>query len=478
LLEKGKIKSAFKWQVLNISSQAILQFVFIMISARILPKEVHGAFAILNALVFVMTISSEGGVSSALIQRKIINKKHISIAFYLTVFISLFLFIIIYFSSDFISDFYDRKVKMKEIQLASLIFVIMAIGKVSEAFLIKEFRFKQLFISKNISFIIGNILVVFVLANLNFGIYSLILGFITTQLITVLLYYYFSQHSFAFNWGKKEFNDLFYFGSSFTLLRVVNYLSSQADKLLIGKYFSVTSLSIYEKGQYISKMPPKYVGNAIDAIMFSAFSKIENKKTKGEYFDIILAFVFLIGIYFGLLFYYNADLFVAVILGDNWSDAVPFLKILSLSIPAILLARIGDIIVRAENKMFKSLPIKVLFLLSIIISVLVFKDEQLIFVSALIVICYWIHGFLMYFLSMTIMKRNIIRGVLIFFLLIFIGFLIYLKFYFIELLINNNWYFLLINIIVDSIILSILLFVFKNNRFVIMFKNIFIKKIA
>jgi len=474
LLEKKVLKSAFKWQVFNISLQAILQFVFIFISARVLPKEVHGAFAILNALIFVMTISSEGGVSSALIQRKNVNDKHISIAFYITMLISTILFIAIFFSSGIISEFYDQKIGINEIRWASIVFVLMALGKVSESYLIKYFKYKELFISKNVSFLIGNIVCVYFFAKLGYGIFALIYGFIVTQSINTALYYLFYRHSLKFNWGKKEFNELFYFGSSFTLLRVVNYLSSQIDKLLIGKFYSVTALSVYEKGQYISRMPAKYVGNTIDSLMFSAFSKIEDNVKKGKYFLMITAGIFFSGLYFACLFYFNSDIIVTIILGSNWLDTVPYLQLLSIAIPAILLARLGDVIVRSENKMFKSLPVKLGFLLLLLGSIYIFSDSELLFVTAMVVVCYWLHGAAMFTLSVLLLKSNPLKFLKLYVLIIVLIVMLILKYFGIDNVGLSDLNKIIINIFTDVLLLLIAGWLFRKKPFVVKIKSAFL----
>ena len=359
MLHKGKVRNAFKWQVLNISLQAVFQIAFIMMSARVLPKEVHGVFAILNSFIFVLSITSEGGVSSAIVQRKEINKKHISISFYITMILGLLMFLTIFGFSGVIANFYDEKVTQQQLILASFIFIFKSLGSVSRAFLVRNFEFKQLFIANNLSFFIGNIIVVYILATLGYGIYALIYGYIITQFVQSVIYYLSAKHSFKIYWAKEEFNHLFYFGSSFMLLKITNFLSSQIDKLLLGKYVSVELLSIYEKGQFISKMPPKYFGNSIDAIMFSSFSKISDPDQKNTYFSNIALVIIAIMFFFSTFIFFNAELLVQFFLGKNWLDTVPYLKIFAFVMPAMLLARFGDIIVRSENKMFKGIPIKV-----------------------------------------------------------------------------------------------------------------------
>ena len=463
MIHKEKIKKAFKWQLLTISVHAVLQISFIMLGARLIPKEVHGAFAILYALVFMMSIFSDAGVSAALIQRKEINLKHISIAFYSSLIISLILFLLVFLFSSDISLFYEEKIKIQEIRVASFIFVMIAVAKVSESLLIREFRYKELFISKSFSFFIGNIIVMCILAVNNLGIYALIIGFITMQFINSLTFFLWTRHTLLIRFGKKEFQELYYFGYSFTILRIVNYLCSQIDKLLIGRYLPLDVLSLYEKGQYVSKMPPKYLGNIVDSLMFSVFSKIDDDVIKKDYFVKICALILVISSYFSILLFFNSSLVVTIFLGQDWIKSIPFLQILSLSIPAVILSRIGDIVVRSENKMLKSIPIKLFFFSLLILVILYFKNHNYLMLTSIIVVSYWIHSILMLYLSLSIVNARYFRMIKLLLIILMAVAFISLKYYSFSFLIPNPWLFLIFNLFVDIVIIYGLAFIFRNN---------------
>lgn len=463
MLHKGQVKSAFKWQVLNISLQAILQFAFIMISARVLPKEVHGAFAILNSFIFVLSITSEGGVSSAIIQRKEINKKHVSISFYITMALSLFMFLLIAGFAQPIANFYEEKVTAKELVWASMIFIFKALGSVSRAFLVRDFKFKKLFFANNTSFIIGNLIVVYVLSVLDYGIYALIFGYVSTQLIQSLMYFLFAKHTIKLQWGKEEFNHLFHFGSSFMLLKITNYLSAQTDKLLIGKYFDVTALSIYEKGQFISKMPPKYLGNTIDAIMFSSFSKMNSRQQKNKYFALIITGIMILAFFFAVFVHFNAGIMVKLILGKNWLDAIPFLEIFAWVIPPMILARLGDVIVRSENKMFYGVPVKVGFLAGIVAAIFILKEGELLVLTAAVVCVYWLHGISMLLLSWSILKSRIGNYSKALLIPIGVGVVFAIKYYLVGLLDFGEWITLGINLLLDGLLILGALYYFRKH---------------
>lgn len=463
MVTKGQLGNALVWQVLNITCQAFLQFAFISISARVLPQEVHGTFAILNAVIFVLSIASEGGVSSAIIQRKEVNPKHISIAFYITLTLSIILCALCLVLAYPISSFYEQKIIPAEIQWASLIFIFKALGSVSRAFLIKNFRFKQLFIANNTSFLLGNIIILFILAKLEYGIFALIFAFIITQFFQSLLYYVFARHSFAIKWGKRELKDITFFGSSFILLRSVNYFSSQADKLLIGRFFDVVSLSFFDKGQYISKMPSKYIGNSIDSVMFASFSKMEMEQKK-KLFNIIFLVVTSIAGYFAVVVYFNSSLIVDILLGESWARATPYLQTFVFIIPAMLIARLGDIVVRSENKMFKSLPVKISFLIILVLTILAFKNWDLLDLTILIICVNWLHALGMMFLSRQILSLSYLKLFNGFFVAV-IGFTFFAaKYYFITFLVDPGFVYAILNGLLDIALIGSLLYYFRRNK--------------
>lgn len=463
MLEKGTVKKAFKWQIGNITLQAILQFAFIILSARLLEPEILGAYALINAFIFVLSITSEGGMSLAIIQSKEVNDKLVSISFYITMGLSLLMFLLVTLFAKNIAEFYDYKVTPMQLIVASSIFIFKAVGSVSRSFLIREFRFKEIFIATNLSFFVGNILVLILLVNLDMGVYALIGAASTMVFFFSMINYYYARHSLKFKWGREEFKFLYHFGAGSILLQTTNYLSSQMDKMLIGKYFAMAPLSMMERGQFIAKMPPKYIGNSIDSIMFSAFSKITKDEQKTSYYKLIMKVVMTFVYLFGVFFFFNAEVIVQGFLGPKWTEAVPFLQVFAFSMPPIILARLGDVIVRAENKMYNSFFIKIGFLLSLVAVILWLKSSTLLNVTIGIVITYWLHSIAMLILSARILKSSVLSYATSVLIPIGLAIIFAIKYYIIELLPVSAIWHLVINLLIDIALLGAVLYRFREN---------------
>src|SRR6056297_2932782 len=126
-----KIRNAGKWQSLSVISLNILQLVYFAIMTRLLLKEDYGLMAIVNGTIGVGNIFIQGGMGSALIQRKDINNKHINGALQTSIFIGLVLYSIFYFLSPYIATIYNDSRLDELIKVSSLNLLLLALNNIS-----------------------------------------------------------------------------------------------------------------------------------------------------------------------------------------------------------------------------------------------------------------------------------------------------------------------------------------------------------
>jgi len=401
-----RAQQALYWQIGNVVVSAVLQLLFLTFSSRLIPKEVHGSFAILNSLIFLASMFSEGGVGSALIQRKNINKRHVSIAFYFSFLISIILFALLFFSAEFFESLYSSKITANHVRFASTAFIAMTLGKISGSLLIRNFEFKKIFIVNSVSYFVAYILVGLVLAYTMRSLWAFIIALIMFHLIKALLNYYYYRHSFNFHFRREEFRQIFDYGSSFTVLRLIAYITGQVDKIILGKLISANALGVFEKSQFISKMPSKYIGISINSVLFSYLSKIAVVEKKNSLIKVLLVILILLSGNLGIILYYNSDLIVYILLGESWLDVSPLLRILAWNVPLMLVAMLCDIVVRSENIILYSIPIKFTYALLIMYVLIRFYDFGLESLFQYLVLLSLIHTMSMLLLISKYLKIN------------------------------------------------------------------------
>lgn len=403
-----KAISSLNWQVLAISCQAIFTIVFVMIKSRIIAVDTFGIFAIVNILIAFITMFTDFGFGAALIQRKIIKDSHISFAFYSTLLTGIFLFFIIWLVTPLIVDFYDYRFDDSILLAVGFNIVILSLGIVSKSLIVRDLEFKKLFFVGFVSYFLGNILGI-ILALYGLGIWALISINMFMNILSVIIAFRLKPHSLKVIFDKKTAKEIFKFGAGLTLLRIINQLSIQVDKLIIGKTMSPVTLGFYERSLFVSTIPRVYIGTAIDGVLFSTLSKIQSniEEVRNLFFTVLSLLAIFMSIIF-VIFFFNAKAIILIMLGENWLEALPIFKILTLLIIVQLHARFTDTLVRSLNAIYKSTKVKLVYLLAVTSSVYLFYPYGIEIVSLMVVLSCLIHSILLINLSLKLTKTSLL----------------------------------------------------------------------
>jgi polysaccharide biosynthesis protein len=126
---------------------------------------------------------------------------------------------------------------------------------------------------------------------------------------------------------------------------VINYFSRNLDKLLIGKYMSLSALGYYEKSYRLMMLPLQNITQVITPVMHPIFSDFQNDKEKlATSYERIVRFLSFIGLPLSVLLFFTAEEVTLIIFGDQWLPSVPVFRILSLSVGIqIILSSSGSI---------------------------------------------------------------------------------------------------------------------------------------
>jgi len=135
--------------------------------------------------------------------------------------------------------------------------------------------------------------------------------------------------SFVFALGEvKEF---FSFGAFQLASRLVNRLGANIDMILIGRFLGAEALGIYNLAYQIITIPVLKINPIVTRVAFPVFSKNQgdNQTLREGFLNMtkllaLISFPLLIGLTT------VSDLFVEVVFGEKWLQAVPVLNILAI----------------------------------------------------------------------------------------------------------------------------------------------------
>jgi O-antigen/teichoic acid export membrane protein len=323
--------SGVKWTSSSTVFITIFEFVKLTILARLLMPIDFGLMGMLMVFIGFAQTFADLGISNAIIHKQEASKEQLSSLYWLNIIISLILFVLLLWASQFVADYY-REPRLKEMMLfVALVFPITAIGQQFQILYQKELNFKIIAYIEIWTSVISGMAAIY-LAYHGQGVYSLI----WSQLITAAV------KSFALAvMGWKRFRPslvfklnaikgflnfgLYQMGS-----RSVNYFSANVDYLFIGRYLGADLLGIYTLAYKLVVVPLVKITPNLTRVAFPVFSKKQNDDValNRGYLEVIKVlavaiFPVLIGIAV------TAPVFIPVIYGIKWTQAIPLIQILA-----------------------------------------------------------------------------------------------------------------------------------------------------
>jgi len=327
-------QKAFSSILYSLSSKFIVKFILLggsILLARILEPRDFGLIATVYIFFEISNFMIQGGFSMALIREESIDENDKATAFYFNLIVSIFTFIIMWFSAPFISRFYDELELVLIIRIMSLSLLFNALGLVQRAIYARKMKFKQIGIIHIIASIIS-VLVTIILAHLGYGVIALAIKFTIGNLVfAILLYVLMPWLPIGFI-KKKSFNKLFSFGKNVMLLGFVNTISRNIHSVVIAKYYSIDMLGFYSQGRMLKDTIANTLSDSIMSVSFPVLSKIQSdeKRLKKTYVKLLSITSFLIFPVMSVLIL-AAEPIILVLLGEKWSESIPFLQIIGIT---------------------------------------------------------------------------------------------------------------------------------------------------
>lgn len=328
--KKKTLRNGIGWSSFGQIGTQALSFGFGIVLARLLEPSEFGLLAMVVVFTGFAEVFKDLGFGSAIIQRKDLEDKDLSTSFWLNVGIGFLLFLIFFFSSELIANFYDNPEIILITKVISVNFVISALSATHQSLVIRNLDFKLRAKLTMISLTISSLTGV-ILAFKGYGVWALIFSMLLKNGVLCLLYWKISSWKPSFKVSKSSFKILFQFGSMATLNSIFGYLSKNTDNLIIGKLMGDFSLGLYSRAYGIMLLPIRNISGGFKTALFPTLSKIQDNliEVKRLYLKSTRLVAFLS---FPLMFGLSAlaEPFVLFVYGENWLEMVPVLKLLSL----------------------------------------------------------------------------------------------------------------------------------------------------
>ncbi len=311
----------------------LLRLATVVVLARKLTTEDYGIIAILfTAVDFAQIFIQKGGIAPKLIQADKEGLDELAqSAYWVNWLICIGIFLLQCAAAFPIAMFYDNDRLVLPIILLGVPYLFNPFYAVQDAMIRRENRLKVSAIATACYALFSNLLLVGA-ALMNLGIWSVVISRMGSDVVWIIAYR--RSHRWRPNKGitLRNWRDIVHF-SKFPLgIELLNYVRSNIDYLLIGRFFSLEQLGLYffafNAGLGISLNAINMVANSVFPYLCEARDSLGGLKQRyDKSIKVVAAIMFPLVILQTTL----APFYVPIVFGEKWIAATPILMMICLS---------------------------------------------------------------------------------------------------------------------------------------------------
>lgn len=403
----SKFKKGLFWSVGGESSYLIISLVVNIILARLLSPEEFGVMAIAYFFIAISQVLTESGLSGALVRKNDATEIDNSTIFIFNLVVSLFLYIVLFFTSGWIEEFYEISNLSLYLKVLGLVLIVNAFRIIQQVKLVKELDYKTISKIKLVSLLIASSIAV-IMAYSGFGIWALITMQCVNAFLTTLFYWITKGSLEIYTFSKRSFKELYKFGLFTTLSSILDTAFDNIYQLILGKYFNLTQTGFYYQAKKLTGVSVSVIKSATTGVIFAALSKIQDDKEQFDkmYSNVNRIFTVIVGLVCLLIFLYAREI-LYLTYGEKWLAADFYMKILAVAYFFYMQEMFNRNIFKVFNKTHKIFVLEIIKKSIVFISLVIgiyFKSIEVLMYGYMTT--YMISYYINYYVSRTVYKST------------------------------------------------------------------------
>ncbi|NHC14408.1 lipopolysaccharide biosynthesis protein [Motilibacter deserti] len=338
-LERGSLRPALgrraaRGLVVTMGGQwgrLVLQTASTAVLARLLLPGDFGLVAMVVAVTGLAEQVKDLGLAAATVQRDKLEDRQVTGLFWVNAALGAVLAAVVAACAPLVAAFYGRPELTGLTLVLALGFVAGGLSVQHAALLQRRLRFGALATSETGAFAIGVVAAV-TAAAAGAGYWSLaVLPLASAWARTVLLWAFCRWRP-----GRPRrdagIRELLSFGGGVSTFNLLNYVSRNADNVLIGKVSGATSLGLYSRAYTLLLLPLQQLNGPLASVAVPVLSILRGEPAKYRaFYRSAVGGLALVGMPLVVLLVVCAPEVIAVLLGPGWDGAVPIFRALGLA---------------------------------------------------------------------------------------------------------------------------------------------------
>ena len=304
-----------------------VSFIVSVVLARLLSPEHYGIVSLVTVFNNILSVFVQSGLGSALIQQSDVDELDYSTVFCFNIWISIVLYIGMFFFAPVLSKFYEQPEMTDVIRALSLTLLMGGINAVQQARVSRRMEFKLFFKAT----LIGTIFSAFVgigMAMAGLGVWALVGQILSNQLVNTIVLWMTIDWKPSFHFSVERFKPLYRFGWRVFVSGLLDTLYKNLRSLLIGKMYTEEDLAYNNRGNHVPELVITNVNTSIQSVIFPAYTRCRGERQrilllmrKAVRLSSFLIFPCMVGIAM------VAEPLVCVLYTEKWLPAVFYMQV-------------------------------------------------------------------------------------------------------------------------------------------------------
>ncbi len=373
--------SSIRWQSANVVSQVLLQLLFIMALARLISKADFGVMSIALVVVGFVEIFAQIGIGPSLVQRKELQPRHVRAALHFSIGLGVAFFALMYGIAPKIGHWFNSDALIEVLRWVALSFVLSSVALVPRSLLVRRMDFKRLFAAAMIAMVIGNLGIGLGLAYAGYGVWAYVAALLSQNAILGLCFWWMKPQGtegLLGGWRWDDLREMLAYGGRSTVFNWFNYAATKADTVLVGEFAQAnpasgggwTATGLYDRSAHLMSLPITILGKLGDSVLFSGMSALQTDlQALQRVVSRGIALIAWLVIPGSLALAWFATEVAVLLLGADYADAGPIVRILFVGVAFRSLIKLADAVVRATDQLIPAIAIKVAYLSGLILTI-------------------------------------------------------------------------------------------------------------
>jgi len=317
------------WAFFSSMSVRVMQAIATLVLAKLLMPADFGVFALATLAINATAILRDVGLAQGLIYQQGDIGRSANTAFLLVAASSVALAVLLFASAPALGLAFSASEIAGPVRAMSAALIISGAANVPLALLDKQLKFKRRAVPE-VAGAIAYAAISIGLAAAGFGVWSLVVGWLGTAVVSTMAAWMVCQWRPTFEFHREEARVIVGYGKHLMVASLAVFLFFQIDKAVVGKWLGVAALGFYSMAFTVCNLPATNLTHVVSKVMFPTYSQLQDDLSE-------MRFVYLRTIKYISLAAFPAAVGILVLsgpaislfYGEKWMPAIPLFHILA-----------------------------------------------------------------------------------------------------------------------------------------------------